>query len=541
VLFDTTSQRLAEQRAIAHLARLALDGTAADDLIAEALRLVHDTLDLDPDDLLVPDDAGRLHVRSGAGARLDDAALDFVTALADVVAVAAERAAEADEARREAVTDSLTGLPNHVLFADRTDHALARARRDGSRVAVLLVDGDRFKMVNDSLGREAGDELLTTIASRVQTAVRESDTVARLAADAFGVLCESVHGDADAVGLAERIAAAVREPVQVAGQELWVTVSTGVVVSADATETPAELLSHAEAAMYRAKESGRGRIVLYDELTRGDSVDRLKLETDLRRALEREELTLVYQPIVDLRDGRTRCVEALLRWTHPERGPIGPDVFIPVAEETGLIVDIGRWVLETAAVQVAAWQHTQPGARGLGVTVNVSGRQLAHPSLVADVERVIRETGIADGTLGLEITESVLMDEAGAVPVLEALRACGARLSLDDFGTGYSSLSYLKRFPLDTLKIDRSFVSGLGAEREDKALVATIVSMAGTLGLDVVAEGVETVEQLRRLRELGCDRAQGYLLAKPLPPGDLQADGVIWGASLLPSRATNLL
>ena len=540
MLFDPTSQRLAEQRAIAHLARLALDGAATADLTAEALRLVDDTLRLDPADLLVPDDDGRLHVRSGAAARLDDEVLDFLAALADVVALASERAAAADAARREALTDGLTGLPNHLLFADRMEHALARARRDDSRVAVLLVDGDRFKMVNDSLGHEAGDELIAATASRLRAAVRESDTVARLAADTFGVLCENVHGDHDAIGLAERIAAAVREPVQIAGHELWVTVSAGVVVTPDATETPATLLSHAEAAMHRAKESGRGRIVVYDEVTRDDSLHRLKLETDLRRALERGELSLVYQPIVDLRDGRTRSIEALLRWTHPERGPIGPDVFIPVAEETGLIVEIGRWVLETAVGQVARWQHTQPGARGLGVTVNVSGRQLFHESLVPDVERVIRDSGIAPGTLGLEITESVLMDE-DAVTVLEALRERGARLSLDDFGTGYSSLSYLKRFPLHTLKIDRSFIAGLGAEQEDKALVATIMSMARTLGLDVVAEGVETVEQLRRLRELGCDRAQGFLLARPLPPADLHADGVIWGASLLPARATTLL
>jgi diguanylate cyclase (GGDEF)-like protein len=404
-----------------------------------------------------------------------------------------------------------------------------------------MLDIDQFKMVNDSLGHQAGDELLTAIAPLLLGAVRESDTVARLAADEFAVLCEGIQDDDDAVLLAQRLGGALLDPIHVAGRELFVTASTGVVVSGDGSETPATLLNNADAAMYRAKEAGRGRIVLYDELTRGGWVDRLRMETDLRRALERGELSLVYQPIVDLRDGRTRSVEALLRWNHPERGPVTPDVFIPVAEETGLIIEIGRWVLETAVAQVAEWQRTQPGARGLGVTVNVSGRQLFHDSLVTDVERVARESGIAAGTLGLEITESVLMDEGDAATVLQALRDRGARLSLDDFGTGYSSLSYLKRFPLDTLKIDRAFVSGLGTGQEDAALVATIVSMAGTLGLDVVAEGVETEEQLRRLRELGCDRAQGFLLARPLPPADLHADGVIWGASLLPARASHLL
>jgi len=540
VPFDTTSQRLAEQRAIAHLARLALDGVGPGDLSAEALRLVHDVLGVDPADVIVVLDDRRLLVRMPAAVPLDDESADFVAALVDVTEVAADRTDADAAARRLSLTDPLTGLPNRVLFADRLDHALARARRDGTQIAVLLLDVDQFKLVNDSLGHDAGDELLTAIAPRLLDAVRESDTVARLAADEFAVLCEGIQEDDDAIALGERIGASLREPVPVQGRELFVTASTGIVVSADGAETTPDLLSHADAAMYRAKEAGRGRVVLYDELTRGGWVDRLRMETDLRLALERGELSLVYQPIVDLRDGRTRSVEALLRWTHPERGPIGPDVFIPVAEETGLIVEIGRWVLETAVAQVAEWQRTQPGARGLGVTVNVSGRQLFHESLVGDVERVAAESGIAPGTLGLEITESVLMDEGDAVTVLEALRARGARLSLDDFGTGYSSLSYLKRFPLDTLKIDRSFVSGLGTGQDDAALVATIVSMAGTLGLEVVAEGVETEEQLRLLRDLGCDRAQGFLLARPLPPADLHADGVIWGASLLP-RASHLL
>ena len=531
----TLSQRLAEQRAVAHLARLALDGAAQRDLTGEAQRLVEDVLALDAADVLIPTDDGRVQVRTGAPVPLDDDALDFVTALADVVAVAADRAAAANSARLRSLTDPLTGLPNRVLFTDRVGHALARSRREAARVGVLVLDIDQFKMVNDSLDHEAGDELLQALAPLLLECVRESDTVARIGGDSFGVVCEGVDDEQGALAVAERIAAAIGEPLRIRGRELFITASTGVAVSDDSATAEA-LVNRADSAMYRAKEAGRGRIVLYDELTR-ISVDRLKIENDLRRALERDELSLVYQPIVDLRDGRTRGVEALLRWTHPERGPIGPDVFIPVAEEAGLIVDIGRWVLERAVAQVAEWQRTQPGARGLGVSVNVSGRQLFHESLIADVERVIAESGIAPGTLELEITESVLVDEANAVTALDALRACGATLALDDFGTGYSSLSYLKRFPLDTLKVDRSFVAGLGAEQEDSALVATIVSMARTLGLAVVAEGVETEQQLRRLRELGCDRAQGYLMARPLPPQELHADGVIWGASLLPARA----
>jgi diguanylate cyclase (GGDEF)-like protein len=533
---DVIRQRLAEQRAVAHLARLALDGASASGLCSEALRVAADVLPVRPDDVLVATDDSRLRVRTGAATLLGAEELDFLAALADVAAVAADRAEAEAETRRRALTDPLTGLPNRVLFVDRIEHALTRARREGSRVAVLYVDLDRFKMVNDSLGHAAGDELLVAIAPRLRAAVRESDTVARLAADEFAVLCEGIHEDADALIVGDRIAAALLDLVPVGDRELFVTASTGIAVTTDATETAEILLSRADAAMYRAKDAGRSRVVLYDEPAPAVSIDNLEIETDLRLALERDELSLVYQPIVDLRDGRTRSVEALLRWTHPEHGPIGPDVFIPVAEAGGLIVDIGRWVLEHAVAQVAEWQRTQPGARGLRVTVNVSGKQLFHESLIPDVERVLRDSGLAPGTLALEITESVLMKEGDAVTVLEALRASGARLALDDFGTGYSSLSYLKRFPLETLKVDRSFVSGLGEDQEDSALVATIVAMARTLGLEVVAEGVETEEQLKRLRELGCDRAQGYLLARPQAPDDLHADGVIWGASLLPAR-----
>jgi diguanylate cyclase (GGDEF)-like protein len=479
---------------------------------------------------------GLLRVHCDVPARFDAGTADFLEVVANVIGSALDHSVSEDESRRQALTDALTGLPNRTLFNDRLERALALARRrDGQRVAVLLLDVDQFKMVNDSLGHQAGDELLVTLAPRLLAAVRDTDTVARLGGDEFVILCEGLVDEEEALELADRVAEALREPVRIEGRELFVTASTGVAVSTNAGETPSTLLRHADAAMYRAKESGRGRAALYGEHMRGRALDRLRIENDLRRALERGELSLVYQPIVDLHDGRTCGVEALLRWAHPERGNIAPDVFIPIAEETGLIVPIGRWVLEHACEQVAEWQRTMPGAQELELTVNVSGHQLFQGSLRADLERVLRESGIRPGTLGLEITESILMDEGEPLILLAGLRGAGARLLLDDFGTGYSSLSYLKRFPLDVLKVDRSFVDGLGEDGEDSAIVSTIVAMAQTLGLGVIAEGVETEAQLRHLRELGCERAQGYLLARPLPPSELDTDGVLRGASLLPA------
>ncbi|MEA2481829.1 MAG: hypothetical protein QOJ07_3751 [Thermoleophilaceae bacterium] len=480
---------------------------------------------------------GLLRVHAGAPGRFDDDTADFLESVANVVGSAIDRARAEDATRHHAFHDALTGLPNRTLFLDRLEHALVTARRSGARVGVLLIDVDQFKMFNDSLGHQAGDELLTLLAPRLASAVRESDTVARLGGDEFVVLVEDAVGEPDVTRLAERLAGVLAEPFHLDGRELFVSCSTGIALSSGDADTPDALLHHADTAMYRAKERGRGGHALFDEPMRGRALERLHLETDLRRALARDEFRLLYQPIVSLRSGRTVGIEALLRWDHPDRGTIGPDVFIPIAEETGLILPIGRWVLEHACAQVARWQAELPDAAGLTLSVNVSGRQLSHGSLVDDVERVLETYGLTPGTLGLEITESVLMGEGPEqIATLTALRSLGARILLDDFGTGYSSLSYLKRFPLDALKIDRSFVAGLGRHHEDSAIVTSIMSMAHTLGLTVVAEGVETEQQLGRLRELGCGRAQGFLMARPLAPDVLAGDGALWGASLLPVR-----
>jgi diguanylate cyclase (GGDEF)-like protein len=418
----------------------------------------------------------------------------------------------------------LTGLPNRTLALDRIDQALRR--RDAGTVAVLALDVDRFKLVNDSLGHAAGDELLIALSTRVRDVLRPGDTVARFGGDEFIVVCDGVDGPQGAIAIAERLARAIAEPLLLGSGVHFVSASIGIAVGGRPDDTPESLLRDADAAMYRVKESGRGGYELFDEHLREQVLNRVRIEGKLRGALERDELRVQYQPIVDARSGRPVSVEALVRWQHPDRGLIPPSEFIPVAEETGLIAELGRWVLGEACSQVAAWQR-EFGVP-LGLAVNVSGRQLARPGFAAEVARIAERSGLIAGTLGLEITESVLIEEADApMAALAQLRQHGLRLSLDDFGTGYSSLSYLKRFPLDSLKLDRSFIRGLGSGEEDRAIVEAVVTMARTLGLDVVAEGVETERQLAEVRALECPFAQGYLFARPLPPAamtDLLSD-----------------
>jgi diguanylate cyclase (GGDEF)-like protein len=435
---------------------------------------------------------------------------------------------ERKEAERElayqAVHDALTGLPNRSLLFDRLGHALARGQRDGSGVAVLFVDLDDFKRVNDSLGHSAGDELLIAVGARFQDALRGADTlarpvsetVARFGGDEFVILCEGLANEHDATQIAERIGAALRQPFVLGSEELFVTASAGVAVAFGSAATAESLIRDADTAMYAAKGRGGSRYELFDDAMRARVVDRLRREKELRLAIERDELRLVYQPIVALADQRILGIEALVRWDHPERGPIAPADFIPLAEETGLIVPIGRWVLEAACRQAAEWERRQPEGCPW-VSVNLSACQLADAELPQAIARALEDTGVDPRLIALEITETVLMDETEyPVELLEALRELGVRIFLDDFGTGYSSLSYIKRLPLDVLKLDQSFVAGLESDggSEDR-IVAAVIDMTRALGVDLVVEGVETEAQYSYLRKLGCRFAQGYYFARP--------------------------
>jgi diguanylate cyclase (GGDEF)-like protein/PAS domain S-box-containing protein len=437
-----------------------------------------------------------------------------------------ERKAFERRLAHQATHDPLTGLPNRLLLIDRLEGALARARRHRSRVAVLFLDLDHFKVVNDSLGHGLGDRLLLAISERLSSALRPGDTVARFGGDEFVVLCEDVATSDDAVTVAERIDAAISGRFLIDETEVFVGVSIGIACPDEVDVDPETLIRDADAAMYRAKDRGRARWELFDNQMRASAVDRLDIENALRRALDHRELRVFYQPIIDVANGAIDGVEALLRWEHPERGLLNPDEFITVAEETGLIVPIGAWVLDQATRQVQRWHAAAPDRGPLRLAVNLSGRQLGHPRLVEDVATVLADTGIDPGLVELEITESVLMDDVEASEeTLNRLHQLGVKLAVDDFGTGYSSLSYLQRFPVDLLKVDRSFVAGLGAENGegagDSAIVTAIVTLAHTLGLGAAAEGVETAGQLAALRELGCDRAQGFFIARPMNNHDM--------------------
>jgi diguanylate cyclase (GGDEF)-like protein len=421
--------------------------------------------------------------------------------------------------------DALTGLANRAHVLELLDLALEQAHPRGTRVAVLFVDLDHFKVVNDSLGHDRGDQILVAAAQRLQRTLRPTDVAARLGGDEFAVVCDSTRDEADALAVAARVADAMREPYPLAGGaggEVFVPASIGIALSdGDATPTSESLLRNADLAMYRAKQRGRDRCELYDDEMRTRAIHRLETETALHRALERGEFFVLYQPEVAVGDGRIVAVESLVRWQHAELGTIPPSEFITIAEETGLIVPIGAWVLGEACRQAARWrgQLAGGGAPPL-VSVNLSARQVAHPGLAEMVAEVLRDNGLRPDALRLEITENVLMDESRAsTETLVALRDLGVYLGIDDFGTGYSSLSYLQRFPVDTLKVDQSFVAGLGREAESTAIVAAVILLAHSMGLTATAEGVETQEQLAELRRLGCDHVQGNLLAHP-QPGD---------------------
>ncbi|MET0150640.1 MAG: EAL domain-containing protein [Acidimicrobiales bacterium] len=421
--------------------------------------------------------------------------------------------------REQATHDELTGLPNRTLLMDRLRMALSRGRRTGTGVAVLFCDLDHFKVVNDSLGHGAGDRLLVETAARLVEALRPGDTVARFSGDEFVVLCEDLTDKADAELVAERVRSLVGRHFEIEDSEIFMSVSTGIAYTDDPGVAPADLIRDADAAMYQAKGGGRGRSVMFDQRMREASVHRMATENALHRALDRHELRVHYQPEIDLRTGSIVGVEALLRWEHPQRGLLGPDEFIRVAEETGLIVPIGKWVLEQACRQFQRWQIEYPVASDdLFVSVNLSARQLGRRALVAEVAKVLDDTGLDPARVHFEITESVLMDDVErSSEQLHQLHELGVCLIVDDFGTGYSSLSYLSRFPVDLLKVDRSFVRGLGLDPADTAIVRAVVTLAHNLGLRAVGEGVERTEHLDALRALGCDLAQGFLLGRPQP------------------------
>lgn len=422
--------------------------------------------------------------------------------------------------------DTLTGLPTRAVLQDQLAQALARVRGSGSRLAVLFVDLDHFKLVNDSLGHPVGDRVLTMAARRLEQQLRPTDMVARVGGDEFVVVCEGVADDEEAALVAERLAALLAAPYEVEGSEIACSASIGVACSGTRRTDAEGLLVDADAAMYAAKYDGRARSRLFDRSLRAARRPDLDTVTALHHAIERHELRVHYQPIVDLHTGRVVRLEALVRWEHPERGLLPAGEFVPAAEETGLIEAIDDWVLETACAQLWRWNQGRPADDPLRLAVNLSARQLGSAGLAERVSQVLATARVAPHLVELEITESVLVDDTDAALVsLRALRQLDVRLAIDDFGTGYSSLTHLRRYPLDTLKIDRTFVRGVAHNTEDSTIVAAVIGMARGLGLDVTAEGVETARQAARLRALGCGYAQGYHFARPQPADDVSALG----------------
>lgn len=449
-----------------------------------------------------------------AGARGHSTDREMLSAFAQQVSLALTDA-QTVQAMREAYHDSLTGLPNRALFLERLKQALANRAQSGDEVAVLFVDLDHFKDVNDSLGHSAGDELLAEVAKRIRACMRHQDTAARLGGDEFAVM--PMQGDRTAaVELAERIIRATQEPFQIAGRDVFVDASVGVASSLTSRTDAAKLLSNADLAMYHAKKSGPGKTTVFEPHMHSAVLRRLEFHSDLKYALALAKLSLQFQPLINLESKAPVGVEALLRWTHPRHGMVSPTDLITIAEETGLIIELGRWVLWESTRQVAEWRPEVPR---LHLNVNISGREIANPEFVGDVAEVLSDTGLPADLLTLELTETVLMSNSDtALPRLRQLKSLGVRLSIDDFGTGYSSLAYLCQFPVDQLKIDRSFVADVGTSATNRAIVRTVIELAHTLGLQTVAEGIEEEAQLHMLCELGCNLGQGYYLARPLDP-----------------------
>jgi diguanylate cyclase (GGDEF)-like protein/PAS domain S-box-containing protein len=418
----------------------------------------------------------------------------------------------------DAFHDGLTGLPNRAFFIERLTVAVGNLNESANNsLAVLFLDLDRFKVINDSIGHMIGDQLLVGIARKLQESVRPGDTVARLGGDEFTILLDGIRNRGEALEVAERIQKQVSQPFNLSGYETFTTVSIGIAFSNSNQDRPDDLLRDADTAMYQAKSLGKARYAIFDKTMHARAMSLLQLETDMRRAIDREEFVIHYQPIVSLETGRLSGFEALVRWRHPERGPILPEDFIAVAEETGFILPIGEWVLRQACEQMRRWQELVPLCADLSISINISNRQFAHPELLDNIMQILKATNLDPRSLKLEITESVMMENIEvARGVLKQLQAIGVEFSIDDFGTGYSSLSCLHQLPINTLKIDRSFVRRIGENSENKEIVRTIITLAQSLGMGVIAEGIETKEQLERLRELKCPNGQGYLFSKPI-------------------------
>jgi diguanylate cyclase (GGDEF)-like protein/PAS domain S-box-containing protein len=441
----------------------------------------------------------------------EDEVNGYVAVFSDIT----QRKQDEEQIRHQAHYDSLTGLPNRSLFFDRLTQAVIAARREDTMLALLFLDLDRFKAINDTRGHVVGDEVLQQVADRLLHCVREADTVSRFGGDEFVVMLQDLAEVNDAALVAEKIVSSMGAPFYSGDRELFVGASVGITIFPTDTESPETMLRNADMAMYRAKESGRNCYQFFTLGMQQQVKRRVEMEQDLRFAMQQEQLELYYQPIVDTSSGAMVSVEALLRWHHPRRGMILPDDFIPVAEETGLILPIGSWVLRKACMQARLWQDS---GLDIGVSVNVSSRQLGKEFSPWVVAAVLKETGISGSLLTLEITESLLMDrDQNVVAWLEGFRELGVSISVDDFGTGYSSLGYLKQFPVDMLKIDRSFVSDLPDDKEDVSLVEAVLAIGKSLGLKIVAEGVRTREQLEFMRDADCDYLQGSYFAQPMP------------------------
>jgi diguanylate cyclase (GGDEF)-like protein/PAS domain S-box-containing protein len=511
---------------------LALSGYAPDELVGAKL----DSIAHDDDRLAVAEVQGRaIRLRAPAtviyrGRRKDAGVRWFestITAVGDASGEVVEfvvvtrditdRKAVEQQLSHAALHDSLTGLPNRALFLDRLGLALRRSRRRVGALAVVFLDLDRFKVVNDSLGHEAGDRLLIDVAGRIAAALRPADTVARFGGDEFTILLDDLEDETEATTISQRLVDVFGEPFALDDDEVFLQTSIGIAIARLGTETAEELIRDADAAMYRAKDAGKGRFEIFDDQMRADVVARLHTESALRRALQRGELRLHYQPEIDVIAQRVIGFEALVRWQHPSRGLLAPKEFIPLAEETGLIVPIGEWVLREACADAATWPRFA-GDEPLTLSVNLSVRQFHQPDLVASVRAVLEDTGTDPETVCLEITESAMMESGeDAWEMLRKLKELGVKLAIDDFGTGYSSLAHLRAFPIDVLKIDRTFVDGLGRTPQDTSIAAAIISLAHALGLQTIAEGIETDAQLELLADLGCDVAQGNLFARPRP------------------------